>query len=119
MLTGLQIGEWSWGATDNEAVIFGRIAMTGVGITAAVFCAKRYLYIKNLEEDYEYKVVLTKSILAFAGKIGEIDPGRVAEYLNRVLLDLHQDPSKKNVHDKVVDNEILTALKKLIKNGKG
>ena len=69
MLTGFSIGEWSFPNTENPAVIFGRIAMTGIGITAAVFCAKRYLYIKNLEEDYEYKVVLTKSILAFA-KIG-------------------------------------------------
>lgn len=115
MLTGFTIGDWSWGETDNEAVIIGRIAMSGIGITAAVFCAKRYLYLKNLEEDYEYKVVLTKSILAFANKLKEIDDTRVAEYLNKVLNELLQDPSRKSNDNKPLDNKLIVALESLSK----
>jgi len=48
--------------------------------------------LRNLEEDYEYKVVLTKSILAFANKIKDIDNTKVADYLTQVLNELHQDP---------------------------
>lgn len=115
MLTGLTIGALSFPNTENPAVIFGRIAMTGIGITAAVFCAKRYLYIKHLEEDYEYKVVLTKSILAFAGKLKEIDDTRVAEYLNRVLIDLHQDPSRKKIDEEIIDQKLMKSFEKIIK----
>ena len=112
MLTGLTIGDWSWGATENVAVIIGRIAMTGVGIAATVFCAKRYIYLKNLEEDYEYKVVLAKSILAFTSKLKEIGDGHVEQYLDRVLRDLLQDPSRKKVEEKTMGNNPFADISK-------
>lgn len=98
LLTGGQIGfgEYNIGfsATDNIAFIIGRIILTGIGISGAVFCANQYVHLKNLEEDYEYKVVLSKSILAFSNKIRELDESRLAEYLTKVLHELHQDPMR-------------------------
>ncbi len=96
LLTGGEINlfgfEVGFKATDNIGFIIGRIALTAIGISAAVFCAKRFVLLRNLEEDYEYKVVLTKSILAFANKIKDIDDTKVAGYLTQVLNELHQDP---------------------------
>jgi hypothetical protein len=96
LLTGGEINlfgfEVGFKATDNVGFIIGRIALTAIGISGAVFCAKRFVLLRNLEEDYEYKVVLTKSILAFANKIKDIDKTKVAEYLTQVLNELHQDP---------------------------
>ena len=88
-LFGFKVG---FKATDNIGFIIGRIALTAIGISGAVFCAKRFVLLRNLEEDYEYKVVLTKSILAFANKIKDIDDTKVAEYLTQVLNELDQDP---------------------------
>lgn len=96
LLTGGSISfrsfEMAFSANDNVAFIIGRIVVTGIGISGAVFCANRYVHLKNLEEDYEYKVVLSKSILAFSNKIKELDQEKLAEYLTKVLHDLHQDP---------------------------
>lgn len=90
----------SFSASDNIAFIIGRVMLTGIGISGAVFCANRYVHIKNLEEDYEYKVVLSKSILAFSNKIKELDKGKLAEYLTKVLHDLHQDPLRERKSSK-------------------
>lgn len=96
LLTGGEINVSSikigFNPTDNIGFIVGRIALTAIGISGAVFCAKRYVLLRNLEEDYEYKVVLTKSILAFANKIRDLDDTKVAEYLTQVLNELLQDP---------------------------
>ena len=106
LLTGGRIGLGNYyigfSATDNIAFIVGRIILTGIGISGAVFCANRYVHLKNLEEDYEYKVVLSKSILAFSSKIRELDESKLAEYLTKVLHDLHQDPlrERKNIKNK-------------------
>ncbi len=96
LLTGGKISffysEIGFNETNNIGFIIGRIALTAIGISAAVFCANRYVLLRNLEEDYEYKVVLTKSILAFANKLRDIDNTKVAEYLTQVLNELHRDP---------------------------
>ena len=77
LLTGGKINLWGFTVgfndTENLAFVLGRILLTGIGISGSIFCANRYVYIKNLEEDYEYKVVLSKSILAFSNKIKELD----------------------------------------------
>lgn len=120
LLTG---GNITWGevdirfsGSDNIAFIVGRIMLTGIGISGAVFCANRYVHIKNLEEDYEYKVVLSKSILAFSNKIKELDKGKLAEYLTKVLHDLHQDPLRERNPKKEKVNLInLDQLKDVIK----
>lgn len=111
LLTGGKLWGLGFERTENIGLIIGRIAVSAIGISGAVFCAQRYVQLVNLEEDYEYKVVLTKSILAFARKIKEIDEGKVAEYLTQVLNQLHQDPlrerkSKSNDGNKLSVDQI-------------
>lgn len=106
--------------TENVALIIGRIFFSAIAISGAVFCAKRYVVLKNLEEDYEYKVVLSKSILAFGNKIKELDKERVADYLTKVLNDLHQDPlrDRSRKHSKKSDFENIEKITELIKKWK-
>lgn len=110
LLTGGQIKLWKFDLgfsnTENIGFIIGRIALTFIGISGAVFCANRFVILRNLEEDYEYKVVLTKSILAFTNKIKEIDDTKVAEYLTQVLNELHQDPLRSRKLEKSSKNDI-------------
>ena len=79
-LGGMGVAGWS------------RFAVVAVSISAAAFCANGHLRWKNLEEDYRYKSILSKSIVAFANKIKEVDESKVPEYLNLVLSELHRDP---------------------------
>ena len=122
LLTGGQIDIWKlhigFEPTENLAFIIGRILLTAIGISGAAFCANRYVQIRNLEEDYEYKVVLSKSILAFANKIKELDPKKTADYLNKVLNDLHQDPlrDRKNKKEKNPDINGLNKISELLRN---
>lgn len=108
-------------ATDNVAFIIGRILLTAIGISGAAFCANRFVTIRNLEEDYEYKVVLSKSILAFANKIKELDKTKTADYLNKVLTDLLQDPlrERKSKNQKEADMELVDKITNVIKKIKG
>ncbi|KZS39505.1 hypothetical protein AWE51_25735 [Aquimarina aggregata] len=104
LLTGGEIKIWKFDLgfadTENIGFIIGRIGLTFIGISGAVFCANRFVILRNLEEDYEYKVVLTKSILAFSNKIKEIDDSKVADYLTQVLDELHQDPLRSRKPEK-------------------
>ena len=104
LLTGGQINIWKFDLgfadTENVGFIIGRIVLTFIGISGAAFCANRFVMLRNLEEDYEYKVVLTKSILAFSNKIKEIDKDKVADYLTQVLNELHQDPLRNRKPEK-------------------
>ena len=110
LLTGGEIKIWTinlgFADTENIGFIIGRIALTFIGISGAVFCANRFVILRNLEEDYEYKVVLTKSILAFSNKIKEIDKNKVAEYLTQVLNELHQDPLRSRKPEKNSKDEM-------------
>jgi len=110
LLTGGEIKIWKldlgFANTENIGFIIGRIALTFIGISGAVFCANRFVVLRNLEEDYEYKVVLTKSILAFSNKIKEIDNTKVAEYLTQVLNELHQDPLRSRKSEKSTKSDM-------------
>lgn len=110
LLTGGQINIWKFDLgfadTKNIGFIIGRIVLTFIGISGAVFCANRFVILRNLEEDYEYKVVLTKSILAFSNKIKEIDKDKVADYITQVLNELHQDPLRNRKPEKSSKNDM-------------
>lgn len=120
LLTGGKIGTLQFTATNNLAFIFGRILLTGIMISGAIFCANRYVYLKNLEEDYEYKVVLSKSILAFSNKIKDLDKDKVAEYLTKVLNELHQDPLRERKLNKKnnLDIDSLKQISEMLSNWK-
>lgn len=114
LLTGGNLWGLKFESTNEVGIIVGRIAVTGLLLSAAIFCSKQYINQKNLIEDYEYKVVLSKSILAFAEKIKEIDDTRVADYFNHVLKELHQDPLRARKSQKQEKGVSLDTVDKLV-----
>lgn len=73
-----------------------RIAIISVAISAAWFCAFQYVRHRNTLEDYGYKSVLARSIIAFLDQFE--DPAEREHYLKTVLKEIHQDPLRKR-HD--------------------
>lgn len=114
IIATLAIGVWivtGWGM-DYNAVngnnthliynLIGRLSMIPFTITGAIFCANQYTKQKNIIEDYAYKTVLAKSIIAFSEELRDKSPERYTEYLSTILKEIHQDPLRKRVQDKEV-----------------
>ena len=114
IIATLAIGVWivtGWGI-DYDAVsgnntrmiynLIGRLSMIPFTITGAIFCANQYTKQKNIIEDYAYKTVLAKSIIAFSEELRDKSPERYTEYLSTILKEIHQDPLRKRVQDKEV-----------------
>ena len=95
--SGIGIGIWL--VTSAEAIGFGlvlsRVAILSLSLSAAWFCAAQYVKHKNTLEDYGYKAVLSKSMVAFLDQLKGEERER---YLEMVLLQIHQDPLRKK-HD--------------------
>lgn len=83
-------------AADSTNAIIARIVFVAIAIGGASFCAKQYLRQKNLADNYGYKLVLAKSIVAFAQEIKKHDPKKAAEYLNNVLEEINKSPIPNN-----------------------
>lgn len=103
-LTVWAIGGWGINNPDSINTILGRVVAVALTITGAAFCAKQYVKQKNIAEDYAYKAVLSKSIIAFADEISGSDDDNnsyVGKYLEQVLSEIHQDPlrSRKDIDD--------------------
>lgn len=101
------IGAWivmgwgiSIGGTDHLYSLIGRMSMVPFTILAAIFCANQYVKQKNLAEDYAYKAVLTKSIVAFSEELRKKDEKGYSEYISTVLKEIHQDPLRKRSKEK-------------------
>lgn len=77
---------------NGISLIIARIVAVTISLTGATFCAKQYIKQKNIAEDYAYKAVLSKSIVAFTDEIKKQDQAKVADYLTRVLEEIHKDP---------------------------
>ena len=114
IIATLAIGVWivtGWGM-DYDAVsgnntrmiynLIGRLSMIPFTITGAIFCANQYTKQKNIIEDYAYKTVLAKSIIAFSEELRDKSPERYTEYLSTILKEIHQDPLRKRIQDKEV-----------------
>lgn len=82
--------------TVNFAVAFFRLAVASLLISGAWFCAGQYVKNKNIMEDYGYKSVLAKSLVAF---LEQLPKAARKGYLAMALLEIHQDPLRKR-HDK-------------------
>ncbi|WP_157488315.1 hypothetical protein [Dyadobacter crusticola] len=80
------LNEYPW------IVLVGRAVAVSICLSAAAFCARQYTKQKNLAEDYAYKSVLAKSIVAFTKEIRKIDEDKAVEYLATVLSEIHKDP---------------------------
>ena len=101
----LGFGIWvltGWGINNpnHMITIIGRLTLIPFTLLGALFCANQYIKQKNLIEDYAYKSVLSKSMVAFSEELREKDPERYAEYLSTVLREIHQDPLRKRVKEK-------------------
>jgi len=98
--------------TDQESITLGvavaRITVMSVAISAAWFCASQYIRYRNTVDDYGYKSVLARSIVAFLDQFK--DPDERAAYLETVLGQIHQDPMRKK-HD--VDTPTTNLFNKL------
>lgn len=85
---------------DQESITLGavvaRITIMSVAISGAWFCASQYVRYRNTVDDYGYKSVLARSIVAFLDQFK--DPDERAAYLETVLGQIHQDPMRKK-HD--------------------
>lgn len=84
-------------SSTGSAIYFAiqKITLMSVAIYAAWFCASQYTKYKNTLEDYGYKSVLAKSLIAFLDTL----KGEEREnYLNKVLNEIHKDPLRKR-HD--------------------
>lgn len=103
----IAIGTWivtGWGIAEERSTqiysLIGRLSMVPFTILAAIFCANQYVKQKNLAEDYAYKAVLTKSIVAFSEELRDNDEKGYSEYISTVLKEIHQDPLRKRGKDK-------------------
>ena len=114
LLAGGEFGGFKYQNANSIYGIVGRFAVVAVSISAAAFCANGHMRWKNLEEDYRYKSILSKSIVAFANKIQEVDESKVAEYLNMVLAELHQDPLRSHKNSKADKEADFNHANKLI-----
>ena len=104
MVVSLGIGAWivtGWGIKGDSTTqlysLIGRLSMVPLTIYASFFCANQFVKQKNLAEDYAYKVVLTKSIVAFSEELRGKD--NYSEYISTVLKEIHQDPLRKRGKD--------------------
>lgn len=106
LLITLLLGIWiltGWGinkSIDPLMSIAGRLSLIPFAILASLFCANQYIKQKNLIEDYAYKSVLAKSMVAFSEELRTKDAERYAEYISTVLREIHQDPLRKRVKEK-------------------
>lgn len=101
---------------DAISSIVGRVVAVAISITGATFCAKQYIKQKNIIEDYAYKSVLSKSIVAFTEEIKKRDSAKVADYLTQVLAEIHKDPlrTRDNSEDKNIGLDTQELVKKLV-----
>lgn len=100
LFLGVAVGLTIWIVSDIKnsdkiGVVIGRIAAVAISITGAAFCASQYNRQKLITEDYAYKAVLAKSIVAFSDEIAtsnEKGEEHIGNYLNKVLTEIHKDP---------------------------
>ena len=98
MSAGIGVGVWL--VLDNQPIGLGlaisRIAIMSVTFSGVWFCATQYVRHKNTLDDYGYKSVLAKSMIAFLDQFQQ--PEEREYYLQTVLREIHQDPLRRK-HD--------------------
>lgn len=124
----ISIGAWIvWGSEQSASAkinltsLIGRLSMIPLTLTGAMFCARQYIKQKNIIEDYAYKTVLAKSIVAFSEEFkGE---EQYSQYIETVLREIHQDPLRQRNKDKEKEEVdlkgVIGLLEKTIELAKG
>lgn len=123
ILFTIGIGIWiltGWGidpSSDTIIKIVGRLSLIPFTLLSALFCANQYIKQKNIIEDYAYKSVLAKSMIAFSEELRTKDNERYAEYISTVLKEIHQDPLRRRDKEKKEEvslNDSISTLSKII-----
>lgn len=98
LIIKLKIGEQEIVA-DNINAIIARVVFVAIAIAGATFTSKQYLKQKRLADEYAYKLVLAKSIVAFTQEIKRHSPEQAAAYLTNVLEEINKSPISKTNDD--------------------
>ena len=93
------------GSESGYLAVVSRFATLPILFASAWFCASQYIRYRNTRDDYGYKSVLSKSMVAFLDQF--TDKREREYYLATILSQIHQDPLRKK-HD--VDTPITKAL---------
>lgn len=113
LFVGATLALGLWLLTDNGVdesgglnlhIFISRISMIPLTLAGAMFCARQYVKQKNLIEDYAYKTVLAKSIVAFSEELRQGESKNYSEYISVMLKEIHQDPLRTRGKEK--DNEV-------------
>jgi len=75
--------------------VVARVVFVGITITGATFCANQFTKQKQIADNYGYKLVLAKSIVAFAQEIKKHSPSQASEYMKDVLDEINKSPISK------------------------
>lgn len=115
VLGGIVAGVWL--LLDDKGIQIGiaisRITIMSISFSGAWFCANQYVKYKNILEDYGYKTVLAKSMMAFLDQLTGEERER---YLEMVLFEIHKDPlRKRHDADDRPEQRIIDTLKRKIK----
>lgn len=125
LISAISLTIWIVSDTANSeklGVILGRIVAVGISIAGAAFCAKQYVTQKHIAEDYAYKAVLSKSIVAFTEEIGASSDNpdqHIGNYLNKVLTEIHKDPlreRKSSRRSRSLSDKQIEQITEIIKN---
>lgn len=95
ILSSAAVGYFTIANTESLTVgmAMARIAVMSAMISAAWFCASQFVRYKNTLDDYGYKSILAKSMIAFLDQFKQ--PEERGHYLQTVLREIHQDPLRK------------------------
>ena len=86
--------------------IVARVIFVGISLTGATFCANQYVKQKSLADDYGFKLVLAKSIMAFAKELKQHDPQKAVDYMKSVLDEINRSPVIKVKDDGLTKKDI-------------
>lgn len=111
----------SWGLSvssdhlDSLNGILARIVFVGISITGASFCANQFLHQKKLTDNYAYKLVLAKSIIAFTQEIKKHNPGKATDYILSVLEEINKPPFPSKEEKGSINEKNLNLIERFIK----
>lgn len=113
---------------DNNQLVkllVSRVGIIAMLVTGATFCANQYIKLRNIAEDYAYKLVLSKSINAFTDEIKNSSSEKVGDYLIKVLDEIHKDPlrsrdiKQEKSESSINPNDLLKILLEKVSFSKG
>lgn len=81
--------------SNSLNAIIARIVFVAISITGASFCAAQYIKQKSLADEYGYRLVLAKSLIAFSYEIEKHNPEIAVKYMKEVLDVINKTPINK------------------------